>query len=97
MSCLSFLRQEEKARPTNLVPLTSGCLLHTAWLQNDWPMALLFLDFGFEHNGRGPGNSAIFTHAPEMQGHKDAGNQRDGDAMPDVGTEKRVGIHDRSA
>src|SRR5712664_3150739 len=71
-------------------------LLHATWPQNDRPVALLFLNFRFEHDGSGAGNSAILTYAPEMQRHENAGDQGNRDAMPDVRAQKRVGVHDRA-
>src|ERR1700690_3260308 len=72
-------------------------LSHSAGSQYNWTVALLFFDFRFKHDWSRAGNSAILTNAPEMQGHEDAGDQGNGDAMPDVGAQQCVCIDDRPA
>src|SRR5258708_6701769 len=56
-------------------------------------MTLFFLNFRFEHDGSGAGNSAILTHPPEMQRHKNTSNQRNRDAVPDVPAQQSAGGH----
>src|ERR1700722_1157695 len=75
----------------------SASLHHSAGTQDDRAMALLFLDFRFQHHRCGARNAAVFAHAPEMQRHENAGDQRNRDAVPDVGAQQRVGVDDRSA
>src|SRR5205085_982734 len=52
------------------------------------------LHLRFEHHRRRTGDAAILAYAPEVDGHEDGGDERDADAMPDVGTQERVRIHD---
>src|SRR3981081_1704257 len=55
------------------------------------------LDFGFEHDRRRARDAAIFSYAPEVHDHQHRSNDRNSNAMPDVGTQERVRIHDRAA
>src|ERR1017187_7233822 len=41
-----------------------------------------FLDFAFQHHGRRARNAAILAHAPEVHDHEQAGDDRDGHAVP---------------
>src|SRR5271154_5581442 len=77
--------------------IRSAALSHTAWPQHDGPRASFVFDFRFEHHRRGTGNSAVLTHAPEVDAHENSRDQRNGDAMPDVGAKKCVRIDDRAA
>src|SRR5450759_5701417 len=55
------------------------------------------LDFGFEHDRRRARDAAIFSYPPEVHDHQYGSDDRNADAMPDVGTQKRVRVHDRAA
>src|SRR6266705_5879812 len=67
---------------------------HAAGAQDHRPRTLVFLDLRLQHDRRRSGNSAILAHAPEVHAHEDRSDQRYGDAMPDVGAQQRIGVHD---
>src|ERR1700731_3193761 len=71
---------------TNLFFLLSRCFRASARL----------VGFGFQHYRGGTGYSAIFSHAPKMNDHQDRRDDGNSNAMPDVGTQQRVRIDNRS-
>src|SRR5687767_15339969 len=48
----------------------------------------------FRSDGRRAGDAAVLADAPEVDGHEDRGDDRDADAVPDVGAQQSVGVHD---
>src|SRR6185295_7070450 len=61
------------------------------------PRPLLFLNFRFQHDRRRAGNAAILADAPEMDAHKDGSDEWNRDAVPNVGTQQSIGVHNRPA
>src|SRR5947208_2613830 len=55
------------------------------------------LNLRLQHHRRWAGNTAIFTDSPEVHGHEGCGNQRDGDAVPDIGPQQSIGVYDGSS
>src|SRR5579872_2055482 len=60
-------------------------------------MVSSYFSFRFEHHGRRARNSAVLANAPEMHTHENGSDQRNGDAMPDIGAKQRVGVNDGAA
>src|SRR6185437_764561 len=60
-------------------------------------MVSSYFSFRFEHHGRRARNSAVFANAPAVLTNENRGDQRNGDAMPDIGAKKRVGVNDGAA
>src|SRR6266404_9065560 len=63
---------------------------------NPW-LLLRLLYFGVEHHGRRARDAPILTNAPEVQDHEDRSDDGNADAMPDVGAQQGVGVHDGAA
>src|SRR6266478_4779859 len=61
-------------------------------VSNPW-LFLRLLHFGVEHHGRGAGDAAILTNAPEVEDHENGSDDGNADAVPDVGTKESVGVH----
>src|SRR5437588_11286184 len=57
----------------------------------------LLVRFAGQNHLRWPGDTAVFPDSPEMHDHEDAGNDGNRDAMPDVGAQQRIRVHDRAA
>src|SRR5579859_158300 len=51
------------------------------------------LNLGVEDDLGWAGDAAIFAHTPEVQNHKNGSDDGNADAVPDIGSEQRVGIH----
>src|SRR5438270_8270887 len=56
-----------------------------------------FIGFSFEHHWSRSGNSSVFSHSPKVHDHEYRGDDGDSDAVPDVGAEQGICIHDRAA
>ena len=48
------------------------------------------LDLAGEHHRGGPADRAVLTDAPEVHDHERAADERQRDAVPDVGAQERV-------
>src|SRR3989442_8231285 len=54
-------------------------------------------DFGCQHHRRWSGDATVLSHPPEVNDHKNRSNDRNPNAMPDIGTQQGIRIHDRAA
>src|SRR5271167_4657805 len=89
---LYFDDQFQRRRQTGMSVLPHAAGLH------DYRLGTLgVLDFGFEHDRGRAGDAAVFSDTPEMDAHENGSHERNGDAMPNVGAEERVGVHDGAA
>ena len=59
--------------------------------------SLSVLNLRFQHDRRGTGDASVFAHAPEVHHHECRGDDRNRYAVPDVGAQQGIGIHDRAA
>src|SRR6185437_13709378 len=62
---------------------------------NEWRFS--YFGLRFEHYGRRAGDASVFADAPEMDAHENRGDQRNGNAMPNIGAKQRVGVNDGAA
>src|SRR5215813_13484847 len=67
------------------------------WVSAVKSYLLGLLNFALQHHGRRTRDTTVLTHAPEVHHHECGCKDRDRYAVPDVGTQERVRIYDRSA
>src|SRR5580704_14760215 len=72
-------------------------LTHAARPKDDGPRVAFFFDFALEHYRCWAGDAAVFSYAPEMYTEEYGNDQWNGDAVPDVGAQQGVGVHNRAA
>src|SRR2546430_16619930 len=57
----------------------------------------LRLDLRFELHRRGTRDASVFSYPPEVHYQQNQQNRGNGDAVPDIGAQQRIRIHNRSA